>query len=648
MNTRALLPLIGCLHILQAAPSAAAERPVEYFSRLPNFTGPALSPDGERVAFFTTVADETVLVTQRLESGEIKPLLASDNSEALIGWYRWANNDRLLVSVRFPSDRGGVDTIETRLLSVNADDHEDYISLYRPRSNLSRRSSEHFSQHQDQIVDILPQDPQHILLALDAERALEPGVYRVNVYNASRRLVEKSRRNIYGWVSDQQSRVRLGLFADFRREAARTIHRPVDGGDWRTLFSYRMFNEPSIFPVGFDLDPDILYYTAYDDGGRKALYKMNLVTEEKELVFSHPDYDFDGSLLRTRGDGRVIGMRNRGLPDGEVYWDEDYAALQQALDRVLPDFTNRLIGFSEDGNRYLLSSYNRTTPAAYYLGDRRDSSLNLVAERYPELGAEPLYQRRTFWYTARDGEEIRAYLSLPVGAEEGGPPLPAVLFPHGGPHARQWSSFDYWVAFFTDRGYAVLSPDFRGSSGYGFEFAQARMGSWGLQMQDDITDTARWLVEEGIADPDRMCIVGGSYGGYAALMATVKTPDLFRCAVSFAGVSDLRRLVNESRRYIGSEAVEAEVGTRSRDLRARSPYHNVEEIEVPILLVHGEEDRIVDVLHSRSMADELHDHGKEVEYIELPNGNHHLSAQPNRHTFFRAMDRFLKRHLSDE
>ena len=646
MSTRVLLSLTGCLlALLPAPPSAAAEQhPVEHFSRLPNFTDPALSPDGSRVAYLTSsLVDDSgsvVLVVEDLESGERTPLVLSANTEASIKWYRWANNERILISLRIPAERHGVDSIETRLLSIAADDHEDMISLYQPRG----RGREYFSQLQDRVVDILPDDPRHILLALDTEGTNEPSVFRVDVYDAGRSRVVKGGRGIRDWLSDQQGRVRIGTSKDWDRGRTRIYHRPADGNGWDVLFEFNMYEEPGIEALGFGADPDILYYTVYN-GDLKALYKISLATRERTLVHSDPEYDVEGNLVRAYDGGDIIGLRHWHLPGNVVYWDEGYVGLQKSLDWALPDFNNRLIDFSRDGNIYLLRSGNATTPAAYYVGDRRRKSLDLLAEEYPELGAERLFQRSRVRYIARDGTEITAYLMRPLEADA---PLPAVLFPPLGILSGWPGGLDYWTAFFTDRGYAVLRPEYRGSAGYGYRFEQAGVRNWGLQMQDDLTDAARWLAERGTADPARMCIVGIGYGGYAAMMAALKTPDMFRCAVSLGGVSDLNRHINFYREYLQANYFREEIGSPSRDLRPRSPYHNVSEINTPLLLAHGEDDRIVDVVQSRRMAEEMQEHGKEVEYLELPEGDHYLSAQPNRHAFFRAMDRFLQEHLSPD
>lgn len=227
---------------------------------------------------------------------------------------------------------------------------------------------------------------------------------------------------------------------------------------------------------------------------------------------------------------------------------------------------------------------------------------------------------------------------------------PLILLPHGGPASRNVLNFDYWTQFLASRGWAVLQVNFRGSSGYGKEFLQAGFQRWGLEMQDDLTDAAQYAIEQGIADPERICIVGGSYGGYAALMGVVKTQDLYRCAVSFAGVSDLRSLLKDKRQFLGYElGSERQLGAwwSDRDrLKATSPVNHADKIRTPLLIVHGAEDRTVPVEQSRAMVEALRDAGfTRLRYVELPDGDHYLSRQDDRVTFFREMERFLATHL---
>jgi dienelactone hydrolase len=578
-----------------------------------------------------------MLTTVDLITGSKKYVVKPDNLESKISWFRWANEKTIIVSISAATRRNRTDTTETRLLAIDIDEKEPIQRLLIRPSGGSQR----ISQFQGVIVSFLPDDPEHILIALDLNVANQPGVYKLNINTRSKSRISRGKVSVRDWMADRQDRLRLGEALNYKTGEA-SIRVRIGGDEkWHKMFEYNALEEPGINPLGFGVDPNVLYYSAYN-GDKKALYKMNLVSKEQTLVFADPAYDVDGSLIYSRRTQDVIGINHSNTKGGRIYWDEARRKFKDAIDAALPETTNYLVDFSDDENVYMLYTENDYTPGKYYLGNRKAKTLDGVFEQYPALNAEVLADHQFVSYTTRDGTKIEGYLTKPMGFGE---PVATILHPHGGPGARENDGFDYWTSFFANRGYAVFRPNFRGSSGYGYAFAQSQMKGWGLTMQDDLTDAAYWLVDQKIADPKRICIVGASYGGYAAAMAAVKTPDLFKCAISFAGVTDLKRLVRESRRYVNSKFVKKQIGDDSEDLEARSPYYHVEKIKIPMLLLHGSDDRVVDVEQSRGFAEELEDLDEDVEYIELENGDHYLSIQANRHTAFKAMDRFLKQHL---
>jgi dipeptidyl aminopeptidase/acylaminoacyl peptidase len=303
-------------------------------------------------------------------------------------------------------------------------------------------------------------------------------------------------------------------------------------------------------------------------------------------------------------------------------------------------------GFNADEMRYLLFSSGNKRPGVYYLGDRNTEMVVPIGSTYPQLHAVDLAGKKIVRYKARDGIDIQGYLTLPNNVEAHN--LPTIIFPHGGPISSDDTDFDYWTEFFASRGYAVLQMDFRGSAGYGHEFLAAGLKQWGLQMQDDIVDGTRWLIDNGIADKNRLCIVGASYGGYAALMGAAKTPDLYRCAISFAGVSDLRALLEYQSHFTSAKVAEQQIGRWWEDraqLKATSPRLLAEQIKIPILLVHGTKDRSVPFEQSELMAAALKDAGKTYQFIKQEDGDHFLSNYENRLQLFEAMDKFLAQQL---
>ena len=278
------------------------------------------------------------------------------------------------------------------------------------------------------------------------------------------------------------------------------------------------------------------------------------------------------------------------------------------------------------------------------MGDRRNNKLVPIARRYEKLPPEWMAEKQHRVYQARDGLSINAYLTLPIATKK---PFPTIIFPHGGPAAFDGFGFDYWVQFFANRGYAVLQMNFRGSSGYGFDFQAAAKG-WGQEMQTDIEDGTRWLIQQGIADPQRICVVGASYGGYAALMEAARHSSLYQCALSFAGVFDLPYLLDSNMVYLNSEVIRQQFGANKKILRENSPINLVDDIRIPVLLAHGDGDRVVSVQQSRRMYKAMQRAGKSAIYLELEGGNHYLSDESDRIELFRAMDSYLQRHLAKQ
>lgn len=629
--------------LAEAAPPAAARVPLEHFARLPMFTGVSLSPDGARLAALVNRGEDTLLVTRDVDGGELRALMKTDNLKFRFRWARWVGNERLLVSVLYPGRRGFTGTVEHRLFSVRAADGEV--------KSMARGGP--VQQIQDDVIDWMRDDGRHVLLQLPMQEQLWethwPAVFKLDVATGAYALVHGPQRGVYDWVTDAQHRVRAAV----RHEAGKPselIVRDPQGGPWRVLWTFRSDETEEIEPLGFGADPQELWIRAPHEG-RTAIFSVRLDEPgtPRTLRLAHPLHDVEGSLIRSPLTREIVGVRGNGADDTRSeLWDEEWHALAQAVDRGLPGRDNQLLQISNDGQRYLLHSSGSRQPGEYYVGDREDGQLMLLARTYPDLKAEQLAGKQAVRIQARDGLPLAAYLTR---ARTGGTaPGPLVLLPHGGPYARDDASFDPWTELLANRGYTVLQVNFRGSTGYGAEFQKAGFQRWGQEMQEDLEDAVQWAVSQGVADARRICIVGASYGGYAALMGVVKTPRLYRCAVSFAGVSNLSDLALHWTEFIGGkEGSRRVLGDWWKDrerLRATSPALQAQRIEVPVLLVHGSADRRVPVEQSRDMAKALASAGRSYRYVEQEGGDHHFSRQAHHTEFLRELEAFLQAHLA--
>jgi len=615
--------------------------PVEAFASLPSMSQVRLSPNGENLVSLVKIDIEELQGTAvrifNMSTKKAGTLTYAEAGKFVINWIRWASDKYLLVSARYPAIRNGTPTTETRLLSINIETQEIRGVL----TDRFLRKQEYIPQFQDQVVDILPDDEEYILLGGRFQRTFSSQVISVSLKNGKTKRVMREKDNIIDWTADRQHRVRIASWRD--DTSYMILHMDPESRDWSVLWRFEAFSEDQVWPLSFDKDPNVLYVTAYHQG-RRAVFKVDLSDPElaKELVFADPDYDAGGSLIYSKLSGEVIGIRY-STDGGYTFWDSEYQQLQESVDAALPGTTNFIYSLSDDERYYVALATSDTNPGTFYIGARDENRLLRIADRNPTLPADRMSEVEAISYEARDGLEIEGFLTLPTEQAEG--PFPAIIFPHGGPISSDGGGFDYWTQYFASRGYAVLQMNFRGSSGYGYDFMKSGLQAWGLEMQNDVEDGTRWLIEEGVADPERICVVGASYGGYAALMEAARNPDLYKCAVSFAGVTDVAYLVSSSRHYSNFEIVREQVGSDYSELRKRSPLHIAEDINIPVLLAHGTKDRSVRIQHSKRMNRELQKQGKEVTYLELEDGDHYLSIQEHRIQFFKAMDAFLQSHL---
>lgn len=589
---------------------------------------PALSPDGNLVAFVTRVENSRVLMVIDLAKRERRALMGAIVDTFEISNCNFKNDERLLCGFRGTQFFRGMPYTVSRLVAV------DVSGKVKPRV-LIQNGTEGGSQFQDRVLDWQHNDPKRVLIQLSGDGDPFPTVHSLDVYTGLTYVVQRSRSSITDWSADRHGVVRFGYGFDGRKHSY--IARDSSEAPWRTLAKWEI-GQSDFSVVGFGAAPTTLLVEA-NHNGRNAIFEMDLDEKsDRQLLFSNPDVDVGGPIYWPT-DNRIIGFEYETDRTHRKFFDAEAEAVYAAIDRIQPDSDNEVVDASRDGKRLLVISRADTRPTQYLILDLNTNKLLRVGSANPAIST-PLSPMKSVKIKAADGTILPGYLTLPLNSD--GKKLPTVIYPHGGPHARDSWGFDPVVQFMASRGYAVVQVNFRGSTGYGNEWYQAGLRNWGTVMVDDVISSTKWAVAEGIADPARTCIVGWSFGGYAALMSAVREADLYRCVVSIAGVSDLRLLANEWRfSYGGSDWAEYALGDDSSELKAGSPTRNAAKFKAPVLLIHGDNDTQAGVDHSKRMAKVLKGENKKVELVLIKDGNHSLTRYEWRETLYTKLEAFL-------
>lgn len=607
-----------------------APRPIEDFAALPMLQSPELSPNGKTYAARVALNGTLYLAIIPVDGG---PPRYAGLGEADLNWWRWVNDDWLVIGIGRTSPVGDEDWYVTRAVAVSADGQKVQV--------LAKDSA---AQNGDDILWAANDGTARVLLGYQTSiYSNDPGFWpRVDLFDLAtgkRTRVMEGQPGVMAWYADGKGAVRMGIGRSDDGRRRRLLYRAGDRGRFRTVD--RDDDGSLTVPALFLGDTGGAVTVAYDEKGFSALYELDLetMTRGKQLMATE---GFDlGGVISDSGESRVLGVGTRTDRPQQHWMDPEIAKLAKQLGDRIRGAQVRLVSFSRDQSRLILLASGSDSPGAYFLYDKATDTLTDLGFTNPKIGMKRLHPVRTIRYKARDGLEIAAVLTTPKGA---GRDLPLIVLPHGGPFARDTEEWDWWTQFLADRGYAVIQPNYRGSSGYGTPFTEKGEGQWGLAMQDDLNDAVSALAKQGIADPKRVCMVGASYGGYAAFRAAERDPTLYRCAVSFAGVSDLNAMRRYDSRFLYSGARRDWLKRQAPDLAAVSPINNPAGFGTPLLVVHGVKDRVVPVRQSRTLVQRLKRAGKPVDYIEQPLADHHFSREQDRLEFLKALESFLAKH----
>ena len=645
MRTAQVVLLLVVLGPAADARQAASPReiPLEAFAQLPTMMEASISPDGSHLAYIRPVNGRGHLVIQTLEIDGTSPVVMPPAETTDFSWLHWGNDDRLVFAVSAQRKRGSVETVETRLMAINEDGSDSAYIIEPSRGKRTGSNMRHDfapAQIQDNVINWLPDEPDFILVSLDGDHNAADEVRRVDIRNGNYTDLQPDYVGIQRWLTDQNGEARLGWGFD---NARFKVMARDPGAELRTVTDVS-WRDAGYFPLAFSEDPNVAFMLGPGQYGVEIIQKMNVNTGEfLDTVASRDGIDA-GGLLYDSVTGYPVGFHITEHRPEYHYIDKTLAAIQQAIDKVRPDSVNQIVSTTRDRRKVLIFSASDIDAGVYMYLDREQGALEYIAEAMPGLAPELMSPVTPVNYAARDGEQIPGYLTVPLGLPREN--LKTVVMPHGGPAARDIQAFWFLSQFLASRGYAVFQPNFRGSTGYGRRFEFAGRKEWGGKMQEDVTDGVQWLIDEGIADPEKICIVGWSYGGYAAAMGAVQTPDLYQCAASINGVLNLPRLIADDKDYIGGTVWTRHMGLEDERLMSVSPYQQADRITIPLLIIQAQDDARVHLDQGKQMARRLERQNKPVEYVEVELGGHSMTNGPARETILRSLESFLAANLA--
>lgn len=620
---------------------AAKEVPVEDFFRRSDYSNFQLSPDGKYLAAISPIRERRNIAVINLETRDAVAVTGITDRD--VSGFMWANNDRIL----FFMDKDGNESFG--IFAVNKDGTlprtliEPAETQIRGGSRIVKTAS---------IMNRLKYEPEYVLVSTPRiyHDTVIQDVKKLNILSGRSSLVERNPGDIVGYLSNYRGDV-IGAvqFADGKR---RVLFRDTPKDDWRTLIEFEEANG-GFYPVWLSDDGSRMYVSSNvrPDGevrDKAAIYRYDLQNNRLgDLIFEHDMVDVGGVIGSEVKDDLVMVTYDAEKP-GRFYVDDNWEKMMTSIEAALPDKVASISSMSDDEKKLIISAWNSRNAATYYLFDATTNSMEELGAAYDWLDENDLGQMQPVTIEARDGLKLPAYLTLPPGSD--GKNLPLVVNPHGGPRARDTWGFRPDVQLMANRGYAVLQVNFRGSTGYGQAFDKAGWKKWGLEMQDDITDSVQWAIDAGIADPDRICIYGGSYGGYATMAGITFTPDLYRCAINYVGVTDIellfdtmptawRRLLPEMKREIGDPEKDAEM------LRDRSPIHHVDKIKVPLFMAYGLEDPRVVIDQAYNLEKELKRYEVDYELMVKKKEGHGYRKFENQVDFYSRLIDFLDANL---
>ena len=603
---------------------AAPKIPLRDFFKNPVSRGYLISPDGQTISFLKPWESRLNIFVRPVAGGAEKRMTSEKDRD--IQTYTWKGNGALL----YAQDDKGDENFHLKRVDLKSGNVKDMTPFPKVRAELI-----------DDLEDVSETD---VIITMNQRNPEVFDAHRLNVVTGELKMAAENPGKVTSWVTDHEGRIRAAITNDGVNTSLLT--RADESAPFNAVVT-TSFRE-SISPKFFTFDNKALYASSNIGRDKSAIVTIALEDgKETSLLFEHPEVDVES--LGYSKKRKVLTQAGFVTWKSErKFFDAETEELHKTLEAKLPGFEVDISDSDKAEEKFIVVSSNDRTPGSRYLFDRKSGELTKLVEVTPWLKAEQLAPMKPIEFTSRDGLTIHGYLTLPLGRE--GKNLPVVVNPHGGPWARDVWGYSPEVQFLANRGYGVLQLNFRGSTGYGRKFWEASFKQWGKSMQDDITDGVQWLIKEGIADPKKVAIYGGSYGGYATLAGVTFTPDLYAAAVDYVGVSNLftfmktippywKPLLDMFHEMVGDEE-------KDKDLfEATSPAMHADKIKTPLFVAQGAKDPRVNKAESDQIVDGLRKRGVAVEYMVKENEGHGFHNEENKFAFYEAMEKFLAKHL---
>ena len=600
------------------------EIPLENFFKNPEKAAYQISPDGKYFSYLSPYESRMNVYIQKIGSKKATRLTSEKDRD--IAGYFWANNKRIL----FLKDDGG---------------DENYALYGVDNNGKNLKCLTCFDKVRTQIIDALEDIPNEVIIGLNKRNPQVFDPYRLNIKTGEMTMLAENPGNIQGWMTDHDGKLRVA-FAIVDGVNTQILYRETENDEFKAVLT-TSFKE-SVSPDFFTFDNKNVYATSNLGRDKSAAVIFDIANgKEIEVLYENPDYDVS-RMSYSRKNKKLWAAYFTSWKSERHFFNDEFKELLERLRKDLGQYEIGISAYTKNEDKFIIRTTSDRTLGTYYLYDKNTDKLEKIHEISPWLDENQMARVKPIQYTARDGQIIHGYLTLPNGVVPKN--LPVVINPHGGPWARDNWGFNPEIQFLANRGYAVLQMNFRGSTGYGKEFWQISFKQWGLTMQNDITDGVNWLIEQGIADKDGIAIYGGSYGGYATLQALVVNPTLYAAGVDYVGVSNLFTFMQTIPPYWEPllDMMYEMVGnpeTDSIQFVATSPALNANKIMAPLFVAQGANDPRVNIDESDQIVEALRKRGIEVEYMVKDNEGHGFHNEENRFDFYRAMEKFLSKHI---